>query len=261
MRGVIVTGKMALIDAAVIRFLRDLKIQYGSVWAAPTAALLASAVNLSDLRYALNQLASIDGVSDSLDGLSREAFVTQFPVRPASQSPAAAHNPISDDEEVPPTCTVEELLRHRPEPLAVVSGCFDLIHAGHIRLIEVAAGYGAPPVVAMLTTRAIRRQPKNLRRRRPLWTMADRVTLVEELRSNPTPLLFDGPDCLELIAALRPDAWIKEMRDSERPIVRQEATLVERMGGRVIWVDNRGYGGSTTAIEDQMIALGWIERC
>ncbi|MGH9938130.1 MAG: hypothetical protein ACREAM_17940, partial [Blastocatellia bacterium] len=67
MGGIIVTGGLALIDAAAVRFLRDLKAQHGSVWATPTAALLTPAVSLSDLRYALSQLASVAGVYASVD--------------------------------------------------------------------------------------------------------------------------------------------------------------------------------------------------
>jgi len=39
MEGIIVTGELALIDAAVVRFLRGLNVQSGLVWAAPTAAI------------------------------------------------------------------------------------------------------------------------------------------------------------------------------------------------------------------------------
>jgi cytidyltransferase-like protein len=260
MAGIIVTGELALIDAAVVRFLRGLKVQHESVWAAPTAALFAPAVSLSDLRYTLSQLASVVGVSTSVDELARELPATNFPADVTAQALAAIHTPINDDDEIPPAGAVEELLRRRPEPLVMLSGCFDLIHAGHIRLIEAAASYGASPVVAMLTTRAIRRQPKNLHRRRPLWAMADRVTLLEELRAKPRPLLFDGPDCLELIAALRPDVWVKELRDRGRPIVEWEAQLVEQMGGRVVWADNQGYGSSSTIIEERLFALARAEQ-
>ncbi|MGH9938508.1 MAG: adenylyltransferase/cytidyltransferase family protein, partial [Blastocatellia bacterium] len=195
------------------------------------------------------------GVYASVDELPRELPATNFPADLTTQALTAVHTQINDDDEIPPACAVEELRRRRPHPLVMVSGCFDLIHAGHIRLIEAAAGYGAPPVVAMLTTRAIRRQPKNLHRRRPLWTMADRVTLLEELRSKPRLLLFDGPDCLELIADLQPDVWIKELRDRGRPIVEQEALLVEQLGGRIVWAENQGCGSSSTAIEEQLFAF------
>jgi cytidyltransferase-like protein len=260
MEGIIVTGELALIDAAVIRFLRGLNVQSGLVWAAPTAALFDPAVSLSDLRYALSRLVSVAGVYALVDELSHELPVTRFPSELSAQALAAVHARIKDNDEIPPACTVEEALRHRPDPLVMLSGCFDLIHAGHIRLIEIAARYGAEPVVAMLTTCAIRRQPKNMHRRRPLWPMADRVMLLRELSANPKPLLFDGPDCLALIEALKPDIWVKELRDRGRSIVEQEAQLVERLGGRVVWVDNRGYGNSSTVIEAQLLAQFGLDR-
>jgi len=218
------------------------------------------AVSLSDLRYALSRLVSVAGVYTLVDELSHELPATLFPAELNTQALATAHARINDNDEIPPTCTVEEALRHRPEPLVMLSGCFDLIHAGHIRLIEIAASYGAEPVVAMLTTCAIRRQPKNLHRRRPLWPMADRVMVLQELRTNPKPLLFDGPDCLSLIEALKPDIWVKELRDRGRSIVEQEARLVERLGGRVVWADNRGYGSSSTMIEAQLLAQFGLDQ-
>jgi bifunctional ADP-heptose synthase (sugar kinase/adenylyltransferase) len=84
--------------------------------------------------------------------------------------------------------------------------------------------------------------------------MVDRVMLLEELRTQPTPLLFDGPDCLGLIRRLRPDIWVKELKDRGRAIVEAEARLVGQLGGRVVWVNNTGYGCSSTVIEEALLS-------
>lgn len=248
-RGIIVTGELGLIDAAVVRLLRALKAEYGSVWATPTGSMLDPAVSLYDIRYVLGQLACVDGVIESVDHLPPKLPCARFPIRLIGDISPTIRADIADDEAMPDACTIEGLLVNRPVPLVLLTGCFDLIHSGHVRLIEIASTCGSPPVVAALTSRAIRAQPKNANRNRPLWAMADRVCLLEELRAQPKVLLFDGPDCLELIERLRPDVWVKEIRDRGRAIVEQEARLVEMLGGRVFWADNGGYGSSTTIIE------------
>jgi hypothetical protein len=94
--------------------LRELKVQHNSVWAAPTTALFAPAVSLSDLCYTLSQLACVEGVFDSLDRLPRELPVTNFPADLTAQAPVAIHAPVTDDDDIPQTCTVEKLLRCQP---------------------------------------------------------------------------------------------------------------------------------------------------
>jgi bifunctional ADP-heptose synthase (sugar kinase/adenylyltransferase) len=256
MKGVVVTGELGLVDAEVVRIIHSLRAKYDRVWVAPAGATLEPAVTVSDLRYALGQLASVERVASSAADCPSALPTVSFPTDLIERCRASIHGKVSDGEDIPNTCTAEQLLLDRPFPLVLLTGCFDLIHAGHIRLIEMATAYGSNPVVALLTPRGIRAQPKNANRNRPLWTMADRVTVLEGLRTKPIPLLFDGPDSLELIERLRPDVWVKEIGDRGRPIVEEEARLVERLGGRVVWEDNRDYGSSTTAIEQAVLSYG-----
>jgi hypothetical protein len=55
-RGVVVTGELALVNARVVEFLRALRTRYGAVLAAPTSASLAPVVDVPALRYTLGQL-------------------------------------------------------------------------------------------------------------------------------------------------------------------------------------------------------------
>ncbi|QQS47250.1 MAG: hypothetical protein IPM66_00810 [Acidobacteriota bacterium] len=249
MDGIIVTGDISLIDADVVRFFRYMKSRFGEVWVMPTTHSKTHAASLNDIDYILRQLTSVRGVLSSTECLQKTLPVAQHPFRLSDRISTTTLRPISDDDEVPTGYSINNIFEHRPQPLIMVSGCFDLIHAGHVRLIETAADYGYSPVVAMLTTLGIRRQPKNIDRSRPIWTMADRVTVIEELRYRPVPLLFDGPDCLELIAALRPDIWVKSTRDRGRSIVEKEARMVENYGGLVVWAEEEMIFSSSEIIE------------
>ena len=225
-----------------VGFLSEIASNHDAVHVRPTAALLGPEVLLSELRYILRTLSCVDAVCGSFVDPNEYSSRFAFP------APLTPLQPVPPQDPQPPTWTISSLLADRPDPLILLSGCFDLIHAGHVGMIQQAAELGAEPVVAALTTRGIRTQPKNSAGDRPFWSMEDRVTVLQSLRSNPRVLLFDGPDCLELIDQLRPDIWIKEQRDRDREIVAREARLAESLGARIVWVDERREGRTSTAI-------------
>jgi glycerol-3-phosphate cytidylyltransferase-like family protein len=258
MTGIVVMGTLGLVDAAAVRFLRRLKEQYGYVFVAPTQAAFSPAVDLQALRYVLSRLRCVDAVSG--DGVEPPPGLphVRFPRRFVESARETLASRVNDDDPQPAALTIKDLYRSRPDKLVMLSGCFDLIHAGHLRLIELAIGYGPEPVVAALTTRGIRIQPKNTAGDRPFWNMVDRLTIFHELRPKPKLLFFDGPDCIDLIETLRPDVWVKEMRDRGRAIVDQEAALVQRYGGQVAWVEDKMRGIPSTRIAATVLATGRI---
>lgn len=240
-------GTFGIVDAGLIRFLKDSRVRCGRLWAQPRRAMFAPSVGLSDVSYVLSQLVCIDRVLDASMPMPDGSQIMELPAELIDASRRALDRPIGDDDPPPDSWSLEELIREPRRPLVLVSGCFDLIHAGHVRLIEQAARLGASPVVAMLTTQAIRRQPKNEAQDRPFWTMAERATVLSELRSNPRLLFFVAPDCRELIDILRPDIYVKTEGDRDRSIVQAESRLVEQLGGRVVWC-RREDGLSSTSI-------------
>ena len=242
-----VSGTFGIVDVGLIRFLNDSRVRCGRLWAQPRRAMFAPAVGLSDVAYVLGQLGCVDRVLGASRPIRDGSQVLELPAELIDASRRALDRRIGNDDPPPDSCSLEELIRQPQRPLVLVSGCFDLIHAGHVRLIEQAARLGASPVVAMLTTQAIRRQPKNEAQDRPFWTMAERATVLSELRSNPRLLFFDAPDCCELIDTLRPDIYVKTEGDRDRPIVQAESRLVEQLGGRVVW-RRREDGLSSTSI-------------
>jgi len=248
-RGVIVRGALPLVDAVTVRFLQNLAKHHGPIWAAPDQALLAPEVSLDDLRYMLRQLSCVAGVVDSVLKPPTGLLTVSFPHAALLQCLAVGlGTPASIDELLPPGCSVAAVPARPPQPLVLLTGCFDLIHSGHVRLIEAATTYSRQPLVAMLTSRGISVQPKN-RGDRPFWSMADRLTILRSLRFRIRVILFDGPDSLDIIRALRPNLWIKEEQDRERLIVQEEARLVESLGGNVVWVSDHCKRSSTEIAE------------
>jgi cytidyltransferase-like protein len=244
----LVTGPLGVVDAATVRLLSALRERYGGVVAAPTEATLAPAVRVEQLLWALRQMADVGWAGDDIAELPPRYEVVATSTFPRL---CAATRPGEDDE-LPAGYAVEDLLRRRPAPLVLVTGCFDLIHAGHLGLIAAANRFGDHPVVAALTTTGIRAQAKSVHGGRPVWSMNDRLTVLASLRLRPRVVFFDGPDCLELIDVLRPDIFVKSQRDRGRPIVEAEAELAASFGGRVVWVAGEHDGHSSSAIVARM---------
>ena len=252
MSGVIVTGSLGLIDAQTIRFLQNMRGEYGQVMVAPTHAAFPDIISLNNLRYALGQLRCVDTVMNTTAAIPSGMPVETFPLVHLEQAQATLQSPVADNELQPEGWSIDEILVNRPDPLVLLTGCFDLIHPGHFRLIEKAATYGVHPVVGILTTRGIRMQPKNKKGDRPFWSMNDRFIVLNELTSSPRVMLFDGPDSLEIIRSLKPDIFIKDKRDAMRTIIKQESRLVEKEGGRMEWSEEP-YSGSTTCIASAVL--------
>ncbi|MBN2416080.1 adenylyltransferase/cytidyltransferase family protein [bacterium] len=88
----------------------------------------------------------------------------------------------------------------------LVSGCFDLLHAGHIAFLKEAASYGAVHVAVGSDNNVLQ-----LKGRKPLYTQAERIYMVQAVRyvqeafpSAGSGVLDFGPDLMRL----RPDMFI-----------------------------------------------------
>jgi len=87
-----------------------------------------------------------------------------------------------------------------------VSGCFDLIHPGHIALLEFAASFGAKTFVAVDSDTRVR-QTKGLAR--PIQEEQARVQVIEAIKFVSAAKLFSTDEELRaLIAELQPDRLV-----------------------------------------------------
>jgi len=120
------------------------------------------------------------------------------------------------------------------------NGCFDLIHPGHIDLLEKAAALGDLLVVGLNTDRSVTELKGPCR---PATPEDDRARVLAALEMVDYVCLFDEDTPAELIAALAPDVLVKGGDYGLDEIVGRET--VEGAGGRVVVVPlTEGY--STT---------------
>lgn len=152
------------------------------------------------------------------------------------------------DAIAPPTsasklATADALLpiieRHRRAGRRVVftNGFFDLLHAGHIRLLEAAHGMGDVLVVALNSDESIQRLKGAPR---PILNIAERLELLGSLPFVDHLLVFDEDTPEKILRLLRPDVLVKggpSPSDTSHVVGRE---IVEAFGGeiRVVPVEN-----------------------
>ena len=142
---------------------------------------------------------------------------------------------------------VEQRARWKREGKTVVftNGCYDLLHPGHIRLLEQARGLGDILILALNSDASVRRMKGPSR---PMISESDRASMALALAAVDAVTLFDEDTPRELIAAVLPDVLVKGADWSHFIAGREE---VEAAGGRVLTVSlEPGY--STTNIVERM---------
>ena len=133
--------------------------------------------------------------------------------------------------------------RGRRGRVVLTNGVFDLLHLGHVTLLEAARAAGDALLVAVNGDRSARGLAKGSDR--PLVAEAERARLVAALGCVDCVVLFDEPTPLALIEQLRPDVLVKGADYARDAIV--GADQVEGWGGRVVRVPLVP-GHSTTAL-------------
>lgn len=127
------------------------------------------------------------------------------------------------------------------------NGCYDLLHPGHIRLLEQARSLGDVLILALNSDSSVRRIKGPSR---PLIPEQDRAELAARLEAVDAVTLFDEDTPRELIAAVLPDILIKGADWAHFIAGREE---VEAAGGRVLTVAlEPGY--STSGIVEQILS-------
>ncbi|MFB3777300.1 MAG: adenylyltransferase/cytidyltransferase family protein [Bryobacteraceae bacterium] len=126
------------------------------------------------------------------------------------------------------------------------NGCYDILHPGHIRLLEKARSLGDVLILALNTDASVRRLKGPSR---PLIPEEDRVTMAMALEAVDAVTLFDEETPRELIAVVLPDILIKGADWAHFIAGREE---VEAAGGKVLALPlEPGY--STTGIVEEIL--------
>jgi len=149
----------------------------------------------------------------------------------------------------------EELMRHVGEAkragkrVVFTNGCYDLLHPGHVRLLEAARELGDVLVLALNRDRSVR---ENKGANRPIIPENERAEVAAALAAVDYVVLFDEPTPREIIARVLPDVLVKGSDWGADEIVGREE--VEAAGGRVALIPlEPGY--STSSIIESILKI------
>ena len=126
--------------------------------------------------------------------------------------------------------------------VVATSGCFDLVHAGHIRMLTLARTLGDRLVVLLNDDDSVRR---NKGPGRPLVPVAERAELLEALAAVDEVRVFSEDTPERILREVRPDVFVKggDYRDVDLP----ETDVIAAWGGRTVILPYEA-GRSTTEL-------------
>jgi len=119
-------------------------------------------------------------------------------------------------------------LRKKGKRVVLTNGCFDLLHAGHVRLFSASKQLGDVLIVATDDDDSVRRLKGP---GRPVIQARERVRILSALDAVDYVVVFDSGRLDELLTVLRPDVLTKGSNYASEEVAGRE--LVERFGGRV----------------------------
>jgi rfaE bifunctional protein nucleotidyltransferase chain/domain len=137
----------------------------------------------------------------------------------------------------------------QPGPIVFTNGVFDLVHPGHVELLEAARREGNALVVGVNSDASARQLGKG--GGRPVMGETARARVVAGFAAVDCVVLFDAETPLELIQSLAPDILVKGADYARESIVGGD--WVESKGGRVVRVPLVS-GFSTSSIVERLRA-------
>ncbi len=138
-------------------------------------------------------------------------------------------------------------LREGGKKIVFTNGCFDILHAGHVRYLREARKLGDVLVLALNSDSSVRSIKGE---KRPLIPQQERAEVVSSLESVDYVTIFDESTPLALIEFLKPDVLVKGGDWDEESVVGRES--VKKRGGRVVIIPEVK-GVSTTAIVGKIL--------
>ena len=112
-------------------------------------------------------------------------------------------NRVVGIEEVKKICAEA---RREGKVIVFTNGCFDILHPGHIEILEKAKSFGDILIVGLNTDNSIKQFKSPAR---PIFSQADRARVLSAISYVDYIVLFDDPTPQKLIEDIKPDVLVK----------------------------------------------------
>jgi D-glycero-beta-D-manno-heptose 1-phosphate adenylyltransferase len=125
---------------------------------------------------------------------------------------------------------VEEL-KNTKRKIMFTNGCFDIIHAGHVRYLQAARQLGDVLIVGLNSDNSVSllKGPT-----RPINNQEDRAEVLAALSSVDYVIIFGEQTAEKLIRVIKPDIYVKggDYVVANLP----EAELIDKLGGEIVLI-------------------------
>jgi D-beta-D-heptose 7-phosphate kinase/D-beta-D-heptose 1-phosphate adenosyltransferase len=209
----------------------------GDTFAAAFTAFLLSGEDVTTAVRLANAAAGIKVRKVGTATVSREEILEE--VERGSTAPGKR-------VDAPTAAAAADERRRRGETVVFTNGCFDLLHAGHIKYLEASRALGDCLIVGLNTDASVTRLKGP---GRPILDETERSEILSALSCVDYVVLFDEDTPVSLIEAVRPDVLTKGADYAREAVVGGD--LVEAYGGRVARIDLVA-GKSTTGIIERI---------
>jgi D-beta-D-heptose 7-phosphate kinase/D-beta-D-heptose 1-phosphate adenosyltransferase len=124
-------------------------------------------------------------------------------------------------------------LKARGKKIIFTNGCFDILHAGHVRYLETAKSYGDVLILGLNSDRSVKALKGE---NRPINTQLDRAYILAALEAVDYVVVFDDDTPYDLIKAVKPHTLVKGGDYEGKAVVGQdiadELKLVQFVDGK-----------------------------
>ena len=129
--------------------------------------------------------------------------------------------------------TLSDELKARGKKIIFTNGCFDILHAGHVRYLETAKSYGDILILGLNSDRSVKALKGE---NRPINTQLDRAYILAALEAVDYVVVFDEDTPYNLIKAVQPHTLVKGGDYEGKEVVGQdiadELKLVQFVDGK-----------------------------
>ena len=129
--------------------------------------------------------------------------------------------------------TLSSKLHSQGKKIVFTNGCFDILHVGHVKYLEVAKSYGDVLILGLNADSSVRKLKGPTR---PINTQDDRAYILASLESVDYVVIFEEETPYELIKLIKPHVLVKggdyEGKDVVGQDIAQELRLVQFVDGK-----------------------------
>jgi len=128
---------------------------------------------------------------------------------------------------------ITQELKHKNKNIIFTNGCFDILHAGHVRYLETAKSFGDVLIVGLNSDQSVRTLKGETR---PINTEQDRAYILAALEAVDYVVIFEQDTPYDLIKLIKPDTLVKGGDYEGKSVVGQdivdELKLVQFVEGK-----------------------------